>query len=66
MKGATMVEKSEVVQMRVQNMKKLPSSYFASKKDLSIPSYRSAKPAMKKDEHGTFKSGRIVAVRYYE
>jgi len=61
-----MVEKSEAIQIRMHNMKKLPSSYFASKKDLSIPSYRSAKPATKKDEHGTFKSGRIVAVRYYE
>jgi hypothetical protein len=61
-----MVEKSEAVTIRMYKAKKLPSCYFASKKDMTIPSLRSAKPAMKKDRNGCFKSGRILAVRYYE
>lgn len=60
------MKKSETLEMRVFKAKKLPSIYFATKSDMQNPNYRSAKPGRVKDSHGTYKSGRILAVRNYE
>lgn len=61
-----MAKKFEAIQLRTYDTKRLPSCYFATKRDMSIPSLRSATPATKKDSYGTFKSGRILAVRNYK
>ncbi len=43
-----------------------PPSYYATEKDLANLRYRVAQPSVTKNEHGSFKNGRITSVRYYE
>lgn len=43
-----------------------PPSYYATEKDLANLRYRVAQPSVIKNEHGSFKNGRITSVRYYE
>lgn len=42
-----------------------PLSYYASEKELSNPKFRSASPASKITEYGTFRNGRITSMRVY-
>jgi hypothetical protein len=58
--------KSEAIQVRFYKAKKLPSAYFATEKELDIPALRIAKPSAYKNRYGTYKSGKILSVRYYE
>ena len=42
-----------------------PLSYYASETDLKNPKFRSASPASKVTEYGTFRNGRITSMRVY-
>ena len=42
-----------------------PLSYYASETDLNNPKLRSASPASKVTEYGTFRNGRITSMRVY-
>jgi hypothetical protein len=42
-----------------------PLSYYASETDLINPKFRSASPANKMTEYGTFRNGRITSMRKY-
>jgi hypothetical protein len=43
-----------------------PSGYYASEKEVSNPNYRTAKPAVKLNEFGHYRNGKITSVRFYE
>ena len=42
-----------------------PLSYYASETDLNNHKFRSASPASKVTEYGTFRNGRITSMRVY-
>lgn len=48
-----------------QRKNSYPLSYYASEKDVRNPKFRSASPANKLTEYGTFRNGRITSMRAY-
>jgi hypothetical protein len=40
-----------------------PLSYYASENEVTNPKFRSASPAIKITEYGTFRNGRITSMR---
>jgi hypothetical protein len=42
-----------------------PLSYYASENEVTNPKFRSASPASKITEYGTFRNGRITSMRVY-
>jgi hypothetical protein len=42
-----------------------PLSYYASENEVTNPKFRSASPASKITEYGTFRNGRITSMRIY-
>jgi hypothetical protein len=56
----------KIVMKTFQRKNGYPPSYYATEKDLANLRYRVAQPSVIKNEHGSFKNGRITSVRYYE
>jgi len=56
----------KIVMKTFQRKNGYPPSYYATEKDLTNLRYRVAQPSVIKNEHGSFKNGRITSVRYYE
>jgi hypothetical protein len=54
------------IEMKTNQRRTYPSSYYATEKEVSNPNFRSAKPAVKLNEFGHYRNGRIISVRSYE
>ena len=59
------IMKKKIEMKTYQRRNGYPLSYYASEKDVSNPKFRSASPASKITEYGTFRNGRITSMRAY-
>jgi hypothetical protein len=59
------IMKKKIEMKTYQRKNGYPSSYYASETELNNPKFRSASPANKPTEYGTFRNGRIISMRVY-
>ena len=59
------IMKTELKVRSHQRKNGYPLSYYASENEVTNPKFRSASPASKITEYGTFRNGRITSMRVY-